>query len=40
MKNPEIGILICNSGSSNSGTLTGMACIELLRELGDVRGEI
>jgi|YelNatPaOPRAMG01_1025707.scaffolds.fasta_scaffold14383_4 uncharacterized metal-binding protein len=34
MKNPEIGLLICNSGSSNSGTLTGMACIELLKELG------
>jgi len=34
MKTPEIGLLICNSGSSNSGTLTGMACIELLKELG------
>jgi len=34
MKTPEIGLLICNSGSSNSGTLTGIACIELLKELG------
>ena len=39
MKTPEIGLLICNSGSSNSGTLTGMACIELLKELeGDAIG--
>lgn len=34
MKTPEIGLLICNSGSSNSGTLTGIASIGLIKELG------
>lgn len=34
MKTPEIGLLICNSGSSNSGTLTGIASIGLIKEFG------
>jgi len=32
MKVPKIGLLICNSGSSNSGTLTGIAAMEVIRE--------
>ena len=31
MKVPKIGLLICNSGSSNSGTLTGIAAMEVIR---------
>jgi len=31
MKAPKIGLLICNSGSSNSGTLTGIAAMEVIR---------
>ena len=39
MKVPKIGLLICNSGSSNSGTLTGVAATEVLKELsGDLVG--
>ena len=34
MKIPEIGLLACNSGSSNSGTLTGIAAMEVVKELG------
>jgi uncharacterized metal-binding protein len=34
MKIPKIGLLICNSGSSNSGTLTGVAAMEVVKELG------
>ena len=34
MKIPEIGLLVCNSGSSNSGTLTGMAAMEVVKEFG------
>jgi uncharacterized metal-binding protein len=33
MKIPKIGLLTCNSGSSNSGTLTGIAAMEVLKEL-------
>ena len=33
MKVPKIGLLTCNSGSSNSGTLTGIAAMEVLKEL-------
>ena len=33
MKAPKIGLLICNSGSSNSGTLTGIAAMEVIKEL-------
>ncbi len=39
MKIPKIGLLTCNSGSSNSGTLTGIAAMEVLKELsGDLVG--
>ena len=34
MKIPKIGLLTCNSGSSNSGTLTGMAAMEVIKEFG------
>lgn len=34
MKVPKVGLLICNSGSSNSGTLTGIATMEVVKELG------
>ncbi len=34
MKTPEIGLLTCNSGSSNSGNLTGIAAKEVIKELG------
>lgn len=32
---PEIGLLTCFSGASNTGLLTGMAAINVLKELGD-----
>ena len=39
MKIPKIGLLTCNSGSSNSGTLTGIVAMEVLKELsGDLVG--
>ncbi|MEM4721116.1 MAG: putative zinc-binding protein [Candidatus Methanomethylicaceae archaeon] len=39
MKITKIGLLTCSSGSSNSGTLTGIAAIGVLKELGgDVVG--
>jgi len=34
MKIPKIGLFPCNSGSSNSGTLTGIASVEVIKELG------
>lgn len=34
MNIPKIGLLVCNSGSSNSGTLTGIAAMGVLKELG------
>jgi uncharacterized metal-binding protein len=34
MKIPEIGLLACNSGSSNSGALTGIAAMEVVKEFG------
>ena len=37
MNIPKIGLLICNSGSSNSGTLTGIASMEVVKELGGDR---
>ena len=37
MKIPKIGLLICNSGSSNSGTLTGIASMEVVKDLGGDR---
>jgi len=35
MKIPKIGLVICNSGSSNSGYITGLAAIRLLTEFGE-----
>jgi len=32
MKIPRIGLLACNSFSSNSGTITGMAAMQVLKE--------
>jgi uncharacterized metal-binding protein len=34
MKVPKIGLLICNSGSSNTETLTGIAATEVIKEVG------
>jgi len=34
MKIPEIGLLACNSGGSNSGSLTGIAAMEAIKEFG------
>jgi uncharacterized metal-binding protein len=31
---PKIGLLMCNSGSSNSGALTGVAGMEIIKEVG------
>ncbi len=36
---PPIGVLACNSFSSNSGTLTGLAAIQVLKEFGGERVE-
>jgi uncharacterized metal-binding protein len=33
---PKIGLLICNSAASNTGTLTGMAAVELIKEDAEV----
>lgn len=32
--NPKVGLLACNSGASNSGTLTGISAIEIIKEFG------
>jgi len=34
-KLPRIGLFVCFSGGSNSGTLTGMAAFEVVRRLGE-----
>ncbi len=34
---PSIGLLACNSFSSNSGTLTGLAAMQVLKEFGGER---
>ena len=39
MNIPKIGLLVCNSGSSNSGTLTGVAGMEVVKELGGDQGK-
>jgi len=31
---PKIGLVVCNSGASNSGHLTGLAAFELVKRLG------
>ena len=33
---PRIGLLTCNSGASNTGSLTGIAAIEIIKEFDDV----
>jgi len=35
MKVPKIGLLVCNSGASNSGLISGKASIEAVEELGE-----
>ena len=35
MKIPKIGLVICNSGSSNSGFITGLAATRVMAELGE-----
>ena len=34
MDKPQIGIIICNSGASNTGQLTGLAALETVKKLG------
>lgn len=34
METPEIGLVVCNSGASNTGQLTGLAALEVVRKLG------
>jgi uncharacterized metal-binding protein len=31
---PKIGLVVCNSGASNTGHLTGLAALEVVRKLG------
>ena len=38
MQLPKVGLVICNSGGSNSGTSTGMAAMKVVEKLGDVVG--
>jgi len=38
MQLPKVGLVICNSGASNSGTSTGMAAMKVVEKLGDVVG--
>jgi len=33
---PKIGLLVCNSGVSNTGTLTGIAALKIINEFEDV----
>lgn len=40
MKLPKIGLLVCNSGSSNAGVLTGIAAMQVLQEFGSDRVDI
>ena len=35
MRIPKVGLVICNSGSSNSGFITGLAATRVLAELGE-----
>ena len=34
MSTPKIGLVVCNSGASNTGHLTGLAALEVVRKLG------
>lgn len=38
MKLPKIGLIVCNSGGSNTGYLTGLAAARIIREFGDQVG--
>jgi len=38
LKLPKIGLLICNSGASNTGYLTGLVATRIIREFGDQVG--
>lgn len=37
MKVPKIGLIICNSGTSNSGHLTGLVAFEIIKKFGEER---
>ncbi|MEM2488145.1 MAG: hypothetical protein QXR44_06090 [Thermoproteota archaeon] len=37
METPEIGLVVCNSGASNTGQLTGLVALEVVRKLGSDR---
>jgi len=34
LETPEIGLVVCNSGASNSGQLTGLAALKVVEKLG------
>jgi uncharacterized metal-binding protein len=34
MSEPKIGLVVCNSGASNTGYLTGLAALEVIKRLG------
>ena len=34
MKTPRTGLVVCNSGASNTGHLTGLAALEVVKRLG------
>lgn len=34
---PQVGLFACSSGDSNSGSLTGLAALEVVRRLGSER---
>lgn len=35
---PKVGLIACNSGASNTGTLTGKVAMEIVKEMGDKVG--
>jgi len=35
MKIPKLGLIICNSGASNSGHLTGLIAFEIVKKFGE-----
>ena len=35
MKIPKLGLIICNSGASNSGHLTGLVAFEIIKKFGE-----
>ncbi len=40
MKVPKLGLIICNSGASNSGHLTGLIGFEIVKKLGEEKAGI